>query len=147
MSLPLKAIDRLWDRLSLTYGDQFTRQYAQFDLNAVKAMWSHELSGFAERLDCIAWALEHLPPRCPNLVEFKNLCRQAPAPEVPRLPEPKADPERVKRELAKLGHLVHEPHAKADGRDWARRIVAKHESGMRVASLTLRMAKEALRPV
>lgn len=148
MSLPLKAVDRLFERLSLTYGRQFAELYAAVDPGAVKALWAHELAVFANSLPRIAWALENLPPKCPNVIEFKHLCRQAPAPDVPRLPEPKADPERVKAELAKLGGVRQKAAASVVGVDhkaWAKRIIARHVACERINPTTLRFAIEAMR--
>ena len=142
MSLPPQAIDRLFQRLSATYGAAWTRQWADVPMADVKAAWAHELATFATSLHRIAWALENLPPRCPNAVEFKALCRQAPAPEVPRLPEPKADPERVKAELAKLASV---PAAqRQDPKAWAQRIMARHAHGDRLSTISVRFAREAL---
>lgn len=143
MSLPDKAIDRLFQRLSATYGAAWVRQWTDVPMADVKAAWAHELATFAQSLHRIAWALENLPPKCPNAIEFKALCRQAPAPETPRLPEPKADPERVKAELAKLG--ARQPGELQDPKDWARRILARHEAGEKLNPTTLRFAREALR--
>jgi hypothetical protein len=146
MSLPAKAIDRLFNRLAATYGAQWTRQWADLPMSDIKTAWAHELAVFGGSLHRIAWALENLPPKCPNVIEFKNLCRAAPAPEAPRLPEPKADPERVKAELAKLGHVRRESVAstKTDHRAWAKTIVARHEAGDRINPTSLRFAREAL---
>lgn len=148
MSLPVEAINRLFNRLSATYGAAWTRLWADVPMADVKAAWAHELATFATSLHRIAWALENLPARCPNVIEFKALCRQAPAPDVPRLPEPVADPERVKAELAKLGHVAAaQPRESAtfDHKFWARRIVARHDAGEKLNPTTLRFAKEALR--
>ena len=146
MSLSLKAVDRLFERLALTYGKQFTDMYVNLDPQAVKTMWSHELAIFENGLHRIAWALENLPVRCPNAIEFKQLCRQAPAPEVPALPEPKADPERLKRELAKLADIKKAAVAdKTDHKAWAKRILARYTSGERINPTSLRFAREALR--
>jgi hypothetical protein len=151
MSLPVKAIDRLFERLALTYGAAWVRQWEGLNMNDIKAMWAHELAGYASRLDAIAWALEHLPPRCPNIIEFKALCREAPRHEPLPLPEPPADPERVKAELAKLGYKPpSERGASAvtvDHKAWAKRIIARHESGEKVRPISLRFAREALRMV
>ena len=146
MSLPTKAIDRLFERLAATYGAAWSRQWADVPMADVKAAWAHELLSFAASLHRIAWALENLPPRCPNVIEFKHLCRQAPAPEAPRLPEPKADPERIKRELAKLGEsrTKTEKTERTDNRQWAKRIVARHEAGESINPTSLRFAREAL---
>lgn len=148
MSMPTKAIDRLFQRLGATYGRQWTSMWEHTPIADVKTAWAHELSIFADRLEVIAWALENLPARAPNAIEFKNLCRQAPRPEtqLPKLPEPVADPERLKSEFAKLREVMKpEPGARRDGRSWARRILQRHEDGEIISTCTLRFAKEALR--
>lgn len=144
MSLPLPAIDRLFDRLTATYGRDFTSKYEGLDMNAVKSSWAHELSGYEKNLRAIAWALETLPERPPNVIAFRALCRMAPATEAPRIEAPRADPERVKAELAKLAPLRMKAAAAVDRRDWARRIVKRHEAGERLNMTTLKMAKQAL---
>jgi hypothetical protein len=146
MTLPIKAIDRLFERLGATYGEQWNRQWANIPITDVKSAWAHELSGFAGQLEALAWGLENLPERCPNVIEFRNLCRRAPAPELPRLPEPKADPERMRRELSKLGQIKQQVLAikTLDGKEWARRIIAKHEAGENIRPVNLRFAQEAL---
>lgn len=143
MSLPLQAVDRLFDRLTATYGRDFLTRYEGLDVNAVKAVWGHELSGFSSNLHAIAWALENLPAKAPNAIEFRFLCRLAPTPQVQRLTEPAANPDRVRAELAKLGEVVKGEPERAN-KDWARRILARCESGDRVASACVRMAKQAL---
>lgn len=145
MSLPLKAVDRLFERLMATYGRDFMARYEGLELAAVKTVWAHELGGFADRLSDVAWALENLQARCPNAIEFRDLCRKAPVPEAPRLPEPKADPERVRAELSKLGGLRQNAvRGSGGGKDWARRILARHADGERIRPISLRFAKEAL---
>jgi hypothetical protein len=147
MSLSLKAVDRLFERMALTYGKQFTDMYSTVDPASVKTLWAHELSAYAGSLHRIAWALENLPLRCPNVIEFKQLCRQAPAPETPALPEPKADPERLKRELAKLGDMkatIAATPSKVDHKAWAKRIMARYTAGERINPTSLRFAREAL---
>lgn len=146
MTLPIKAVDRLFERLGATYGAAWTRQWVDVPMNDVKTAWAHELQGYATNLQPIAWALENLPERCPNVIEFRNLCRRAPAPEVPRLPEPKIDPERLKHELAKLSSIrASVAPGSSDGREWARRIIGRLEAGERINPATLKCAKDALR--
>lgn len=142
MTMQSRAIDRVFSRLSATYGAAWDRAMGSAPLDDVKAAWAHELSGFADRLQDVAWALEHLPERCPNLIEFRNLCRQAPAPAAPRLEAPKADPERVHAELAKLAAV--RDGARPDPKDWARRILARAEAGERINRMPLLMARQAL---
>lgn len=149
MSMPLQAVDRLFSRLTMTYGPSFTRTFDGLDLNEVKSLWSHELSFYNthERMAAVAWALENLPEKAPNIIEFKNLCRKAPQVEAPKLPEPKANPERLKAEIAKLMPIAQAAAKQAqhtDGRDWARAILARKDRGEKIAAVTLRFAKEAL---
>lgn len=147
MSLPIKAVDRIFLRLLATYGTEFSGRYAGVQDGDLKSMWAHELAGFASDLPSIAWALENLPERCPNAIAFRNLCRQAPRAEVPQLPEPKADPERLRAELARLQPLREAIAASSpvDHKAWARRIMARAEAGERVNCTSLSMARSALR--
>lgn len=147
MTLPVKAIDRLFERLGATYGAQWTRMWDTVPLNDVKSLWAHELGAFSSRLEAIAWALENLPPEAPNAIEFKQLCRLAPLPPEKQLPAPKADPERMRQELAKLGNLRKATAASSsyDHKGWAKAIIARHEAGEKLNPTTVRFAREALR--
>ncbi len=147
MSLSTTAIDRLFERLTLTYGRRFLDQWDMLgddDIVKLKTLWAHELSAYSSRLYAIAWALENLPPRPPNLIEFKTLCHTAPRPPEQALPEPKADPDRVKEELAKLGHIRSEIPTGNRGVEWAISKVKSYRMGERVNPTTLRFAREAL---
>ena len=148
MSLPMKAVDRLFERLAATYGAQWTRQWADVPIGDVKTTWAHELASFAGRLEALAWALENLPPKCPNVIEFKAVCRQAPRPPEPQLPEPKADPARLAAELAKLADVKKAARAAAstiDDKAWARKLIARRDAGEKLNPTRLRFAREALR--
>jgi hypothetical protein len=147
MSLSNQAIDRLFMRLGATYGAQWDKSMGSTPLSDVKSMWAHELSIFSQSLHRIAWALENLPARCPNVIEFKMLCRQAPAPEAAKLPEPKPDLERLKSELAKLGEIKAQStkSSRVDHRAWAKRILARVADGEKVRPICQQFAREALR--
>lgn len=151
MSLPIRAIDRLFDRLTLTYGRAFMAQWEGIpdkQLADLKTLWADELGQFRDRLECVAWALENLPTRAPNVVEFRNLCRSSPRPPDLQLPEPKADPARVAAELAKLADVKKAALSAVnwiDSKGWARRHIARHEAGEKVRPIVLRFAREALR--
>lgn len=146
MSLPPNVVDRIFQRMAATYGASWDRSLGQAPIGDLKSAWSYELQGFAANLDAIAWALENLPETPPNVIQFRNLARRAPQPEVPRLPEPPADPVRLRKELAKLAPLIEEARRKVnDNRlGWAHRIVARADGGERIVPATLRMAKDAL---
>lgn len=134
------VIDRLFTRMAATYGPEWTRQCGATPMADIKTVWGYELAGYIDHLTAIAYALDNLPERCPNVIQFRNLCRSAPAREVPRIEPPKADPERVKAELAKLTPAP----ARTDGREWARRILARHAQGDHIGIFALRQAKGAL---
>lgn len=149
MSLPLPWVDRIFEKLTLCYGQSFLARWRDIDLGRVKSDWCFELSGYENAPSAIAFALSNLPPdHPPTVLQFKALCRQAPAADTPRLPEPKADPQRVKAEMAKLADLrkvsaadssAHEPKA------WARRIIDRHAHGAKINRSALQMARDALR--
>lgn len=121
----LKAIDRLFHRLSTTYGADWDRSLGQVPIADAKTVWAHELSVFKNSLHRIAWALENLPERCPNVIEFRALCRRAPASELPALPEPKADKARVAAELAKLVPIKAMSASPVDYKAWAKRTCTR----------------------
>ena len=144
MSLPSAVVDRLFARLGATYGATWDRALGAAPLSDVKTVWAHELSGFAARLQDVAWALENLPERCPNVIEFRKLCRQAPCEAQQQLPAPQANPERLRAELAKLGEARKAAAQPQGARDWARRILARAAAGERVNRLSHRFAREAM---
>jgi hypothetical protein len=151
MPLPLPAIDRIFARLLAAYGRQFADLYADLDPGDVKTAWCHELSAFGDSaagLRRIAWALDNLPDRAPNMIQFRNLCRQAPVEAAPQLPEPPADPERIKAELAKLGHKPRAqrmPTAEAlSPKAWAQGHIDRHTAGYKVRPIVLLFARQAL---
>ena len=144
MSLPTDWVDRIFDKLTLVYGPSFLRRRTYIDMNAVKSDWAHELSGFKQHPKAIAWALQNLPTdKPPTVLEFKFLARRAPPDELPRLEAPRADPDRVAQELAKIAPVLKAPAGRPNT-EWARRIVAKADAGVRVAPATLRMAREVI---
>lgn len=148
MSLPLPAIDRLFTRLMASYGRDFLARYEGQDPNAIKSSWAHELAGYANNLGPIAFALENLPERAPNVFEFRSICRRSPLPDVPRLSAPKLDLERVAAELSKLGALKADMSQKPlPGRlEWAHRLKAKDEHDPKSVTQTVRaMYRDALK--
>lgn len=146
MTLPGKVVDRLFERLAATYGRQWSVLWADTPVNDVKSAWSHELGGFARNFEALAWALEHLPEAAPNVIQFRNLARQAPPPDVPRLPEPALDAERVKSALRLLQSQTNPPlkEENFDGLKWAKRIMQRVGKGDPPCRAAVTLAKEAL---
>ena len=149
MSLPEPWVERIFDKLTITWGHQFLSRWDGMPLNKVKADWADELSAFQQHPRALWWALDNLPDRPPSAPEFKALARKAPQqafddPLQPRLPAPvaKADPQRVEAELARLRASI--GHRQGDNREWARQIVARHRAGDHATPTVLRMAQEAL---
>ena len=139
MSLSLQATDRLFERLHATYGRDFMSKYEGLEVGAVKASWAHELSGFANNLHPLAWALENLPERAPNVIEFRKIAKAAPMPDVPRFEVVRANPARIASELAKLAPLrvVHAVGKRSDT-GWAESLKAKDEADPSLVSQTVR---------
>lgn len=144
MSLPLPVLERLFARLNATYGRDFMSRYEGQDSGAVKTSWGHELDGYRNNLRPIAWALENLPDRAPNVLEFRAICRRAPAAEVPLLPEPKADPKRIAEELAKLGGIREAAKVPYRAKEWAYTLKTRHEAGDRLNANQIRCYRAAL---
>jgi len=145
MALTTAVIDRLFDRLMFTYGREWTNKWEGVEIVGIKSMWSHELSMFADNLKAIGWALENLPDKCPNLIEFKNLCRQAPRPAMQALPAPKANPEIVYDELSKIVARLAKPQTdNVDHKRWAKKLKARHEKGENLSMHQIKCYKTAL---
>jgi len=107
MSLPKPWVDRIFEKLALVYGREFLNRWDGVPLDEVKADWAHELAGFGDQPQAIAYALQTLPAdRAPNVLQFRDLCRRAPPPERQLLNAPKANPELVAEQLARVREMV-----------------------------------------
>lgn len=137
MSLPLAVVERLFERLIATYGNEFASNWATSNIANVKSAWAYELAGHANNLGAIAYALENLPERAPNLIAFRNICRTAPQKDAPALERQKADPAIIAMVMQK--HAA--PVARVDFKEWARVILATPKGRTPTA---IQMAKNAL---
>lgn len=95
MALKASWVEHLFGRLTLRYGAAFLRQWPDADPELVKADWAEVLDGTSGR--ALRYALRYLPERPPNAIQFRDICRRAPAPDVVAIAAPveRADPERV----------------------------------------------------
>lgn len=102
MPLHASLVERLFARLTVRYGSAFTRQYADLDIDAVKADWADVLEGFDRA--ALAYAVQYLPASPPNAIAFREICRRAPEPEQARIAGPtvRPDPARVRQLIASV---------------------------------------------
>lgn len=147
--LPDAWIGRIFGRLEDFYGARFLDAWRGTDLARVKATWAEKLAGFADQPERIGFALNALEhqPFPPTLPEFLALCRQAPPPNRPTLPEPIIDPEvaadraRQVQEKA-MAAMRNPPH-----HHWAVRILSDIAAGVVLPRISEQFAIEALQNV
>lgn len=121
MSLPNSWVDRLFAKLTVTYGHRFLGMYSGIDLDAVKADWSDELSHFQQSPDALKYALAHLPSDAPpNVFQFRDICRRAPQYVPKALPLPPVDPD-----MARAVKAMVKPVIGAGDRAWADKLRAR----------------------
>ena len=125
--LDARWVDSIHTRLLVRFGAAWVRMWEGIPEDAVKADWAQHLSGLAGW--AIKHALENLPAdRPPTVGQFRSLCLGAPIAAPVALPAPKADPERVAAELAKMQRSV----VPGDGKDWAHRLREREKQGGRL---------------
>lgn len=95
MSLQDSWVDRIFTKLSMTYGRDFLARWEGLELEDVKADWGDELGGLSPTPDRIRYALENLPLKAPTVIEFRALAFSMPIVSMPALPAP--DPAGLKR--------------------------------------------------
>lgn len=142
MALPASWVDHLFGRLSVRYGAAFLRQWPDTDPALVKADWADVLDGV--RGESISYALRYLPVSPPNAIQFRDVCRRAPAPDSPALtaPEKKADPQRVASIMARLSMATEDRDTMAER--CARKIAEIAQSRGGVLSMPQRQQLQAM---
>lgn len=105
MPLPANWVDHLFAKLTVRYGAAFMRQWNDADPAMVKADWAEVLDGASG--PSLQYAIANLPYSPPNAMQFRDICRSAPAPTVPELPAPPADPARVAAALGRMAEIRH----------------------------------------
>ena len=140
-----KVIDHLFKRLAGAYGDAWDRFVANVPIADVRTVWAHELSAFKDSLGRIAWALDNLPERFPNVIVFKRLCQAAPAQagyeEVPAIEySTPIDPE-VQKVLI---NALRKPGS-SDMKAWAKTLKSRMDAGEKLNTNQIRCTNNALR--
>lgn len=139
------VIELIFGKLQVRYGAAWLRQWDGVDMQLVKADWADELAGFASNLEPLRYALRNLPERCPNVAQFRAIANGCPLPQFQQLPAPVADPALVAEELARQTEIRKAITPREDGKEWARRIVARLKSGdTSICRYTARSARMAL---
>ena len=141
-------IDKIFTRLAVRYLDDWTRKMDGLDPDIIKTDWAHELAPFDGNPDAIKWALDNLPSdRPPTVGQFRDLCKNRPAPQPVALPAPPRDPARVAALVAQA--LAAKP-APPDKRvnvhlEWARRLRKRDFLGERLTIHQRQAWREALK--
>jgi len=138
----MPAVDYIFTQCAATYGAEWDRAIGKAPIADIKTAWLNAIAPFANSKKRILWALQNLPDRAPNPIQFKHLCYQAPTTENLALPEPKADPERVAAEFSKLAPL--RCSLLVDHKAWAKTLQARDASGESINTNQRRCYKAAL---
>lgn len=72
----LKIIEALFNKMTVVYGNEWTKKWEGMPIEETKGAWASELRNFT--VEQVKHALENLPERPPNLIQFKALCQHAP---------------------------------------------------------------------
>ena len=80
MPLPDAWVKSLFARLAVRYGSAWSAKWEGLDMDAVHADWADELAMFERWPEAISYGIVNLPlDRPPNVGQFRDLCRGAPA--------------------------------------------------------------------
>lgn len=141
-----RGVDRLFRVLAATYGAAWERSIGEVPLTDAKSRWSQVLAPYLQlgRPNmAIQWALQRLPARCPNSIEFYNLCCQAPPTDLPIENNVAADPKCVADGLVKVAELRASLGRPLDHRLWSEKITSRHLAGEKLNPTVLQMALRA----
>lgn len=134
-------IELIFSKLSLVYGRDFLARWEGQNLMEVKADWMRELAPSLSHPTAIKYALEHLPERAPNVVQFRALCIGRPEPELPQLPAPAATDAVVQKVVS--GALAMS-NGEGDPKNWAFRLRKREWEGDRLTITQRAMWRAAL---
>ena len=77
------------------------------------------------------------------MIEFRALCRRAPAPEFKLVDAPRANPERV-AQLVQQVREVFQPSTEKDPKEWAHMLRRRHEAGEKLGRHQISAYRQAL---
>lgn len=131
----------LFSELWAIYGAAWVRSHGDAPMADTKAVWRKHLDGFNAR--DIKYALAHLPSKCPNVLEFRDLCRAAPKTEQKQLPRPAQDPEKV-AEVVQQVKAKMSKFPPREPKQWARDLKARHDRGEKLGGHQINAYRQAL---
>lgn len=149
--LPDTWAQSLLNQLLAIYGSAFRAKWADVKPDELRDVWATALGNMTGAQ--IKWALDYLkaghpatadadPSWPPSIPAFVALCRQAPRPEVPKLPPPTISEQTKAKRIEQLaGQSV---KAVAPGREWAHKLRSRWLSGENLLMAQVTMASEAL---
>lgn len=148
-ALPEAWIERVFGRFEDFYGAKFLDMWRGSDMLRVKRTWAMKLVGFSDQPERISFALNALEhhPFPPTLPEFLALCRQAPPPNRPALPEPRIDPEVAAARAKQVQEKTLESMRNPPHHHWAVRILSDIAAGVVLPRISEQFAIEALQNV
>lgn len=140
MPMRPEIVELIHTKLLLTYGPGFKALAAGVSPEVVRKHWAAELDGLSA--EQVAWGLRSLPPNeCPNVLQFRALCRPPERPakllRAPRALMPPAV--KVKLEQAKAALTG------ADRFAWAHHLREREEKGERLTLVQRQAWRHALR--
>lgn len=141
MSLPIEWIEKIFKKLTVTYGRDFLGRYEGIPIADIKTDWSHELGGFQAHPEAIRHALQNLnPSKPPTVYEFRNVCAAAPKMAAIELPRPPQDPAIV----AAIVKGIKGKEVVNGMKDWAYNLKQRHDDGYKLNMNQIRSYKAAL---
>ena len=142
MNLPIAWVEKIFQKLTLTFGRDFTNRWEGIPLEEVKADWAHELRGFHQNPQAIKRGIETcIGGKPPTVHEFKAACAKY-VPDYKALPVAKADAEIVQNEISKSRVLI---NRSTGNKDWAHRLKSRAEKGDKLSRYQIACYREALR--
>ncbi len=143
MSLPLPWIEKIFLKMSLTFGKNFLQTWEGIPIEDVKNDWAYELRGFIKSPAALAYGLSIcVEGKPPTVAEFRAACARYNAAPGLMLPASQASPEIVQSYIANiktLGQMV------TGDKDWAKRLQHRHEGGDTLSPNQIRCYRQALR--
>lgn len=147
--LPAAWVERIFSRFSAVWGVQkIGAMFPPESHDEVRSVWAEQLGRYSGQtigaaLQAVVDSGAAWPPTLPEFLEAcrrSSLERVAHAPAV-MLPRPTPNQQLAQAAIAKAAQSV---SAVRPGREWAHKLLARHESGERLSNMQLRMARAAV---